>query len=74
MVALWLTPAAITFQNTSKNADNYLWDFGDGTASTLANPSKTYNDKGTFTVKLTATNSVSGKSIQTSSKYKNSSR
>jgi choice-of-anchor C domain-containing protein len=33
----------------------YLWEFGDGTKSTLANPSKSYADNGTYTVKLTAT-------------------
>lgn len=30
----------------------YLWDFGDGTSSTEANPTKTYNNKGTYTVEL----------------------
>lgn len=60
------TPATITFQNTSQNADSYLWDFGDGTASTLANPSKTYNTKGTYIVKLTVNNIATGKSNQIS--------
>ncbi len=31
----------------------YLWKFGDGTTSTLANPTKTYNNKGAYTVDLT---------------------
>jgi len=60
------TPATITFQNTSQNTDSYLWDFGDGTSSTVTNPSKTYSTKGTYTVKLTASNSTTGKSNQTS--------
>jgi len=30
----------------------YLWDFGDGTTSMLPNPSKTYSQKGTYTVEL----------------------
>lgn len=60
------TPAVITFTNTSQNADSYLWDFGDGTTSTETNPSKTYNTKGTYTVKLTAKNTSTGKSNQTS--------
>lgn len=60
------TPAVITFTNTSQNADSYLWEFGDGTTSTATNPSKTYNTKGTYTVTLTANNTSTGKSNQTS--------
>ena len=33
----------------------YLWDFGDGTASTLANPSHVYQQPGTYNVCLTVT-------------------
>ena len=33
----------------------YAWDFGDGTTSTLANVSKTYQAAGNYTVKLTVT-------------------
>lgn len=36
---------------------SYHWDFGDGSTSTLMNPSKTYAFPGTYTVTLTATNS-----------------
>lgn len=32
------TPLDVTFSNTSTGAVNYLWDFGDGTTSNLANP------------------------------------
>ena len=32
----------------------WLWDFGDGTTSTLQNPMHTYSKLGTYTVKLTA--------------------
>jgi PKD repeat protein len=60
-----VTPAVITFTNTSQNADSYLWDFGDGTTSTQANPKKTYNQHGTYTVTLTATNTTSNLTDQT---------
>lgn len=48
-------PCQVVFVNTSQNATAYSWNFGDGTTSTAANPSKTYNLGGTFTVTLTAT-------------------
>ncbi len=45
-----------TFTNTSSNANSYSWDFGDGTTSTLENPSHTYASQGNYTVKLTTSN------------------
>jgi PKD repeat protein len=33
----------------------YRWDFGDGTASTSATPSKRYDDSGTYPIRLTVT-------------------
>jgi len=46
------------FQNLSTNADRFLWDFGDGTQSTEANPTHTYSvqkeGKFAFTVRLDA--------------------
>ncbi len=50
----------VTFINISENANNYEWDFGDGTSSTEINPVKTY-ENGTYTINLKATN-VSGAS------------
>ncbi len=49
-------PLTVSFTNLSTNADSYLWDFGDGSTSTLKNPQHLYTTKGSFTVKLTATN------------------
>jgi PKD repeat protein len=44
-----------TFVNTSVNATEYEWDFGDGNSSTLQDPTNTFTT-GTYTVKLTASN------------------
>jgi PKD repeat protein len=46
-----------TFTNTTTGASTYNWSFGDGFASTAANPTKQYTATGTYTVKLVATNS-----------------
>lgn len=43
----------VKFTNKSKNATTYLWDFGDGTTSTLENPEHTYSTQGNYNVKLT---------------------
>jgi gliding motility-associated-like protein len=53
-------PATINFSADITVVDTvltYLWDFGDGTTSTAAKPSHTYNAQGTYTVKLTITTS-----------------
>lgn len=41
-------------KNYSVDADSYLWDFGDGTTSTEANPTHYYTEGSTYTVSLTA--------------------
>lgn len=49
----------VAFTDTSTDANGTIasrsWNFGDGTTSTAANPSKTYGSAGTRTVTLTAT-------------------
>ncbi len=47
------------FSNLSTGSSSYFWDFGDGITSTVANPSKSYSNSGTYTVKLVAT-SING--------------
>lgn len=61
-------PVNVTFTNTSQTngAITYLWEFGDGTTSTAANPSHSYSAIGTYTVKL----SVKSADGCTSSKQK----
>lgn len=53
-------PASITFNNLTMPSTNmsYLWHFGDGTTSTSANPTHSYNNYGTYTVKLIATDNT----------------
>lgn len=46
--------ATIDFQNNSRNATSYDWDFGDGTSSDEFNPQKTYQQAGDYQVRLTA--------------------
>ncbi len=46
-------PFTVNFENESANGDVFLWTFGDGTTSTLENPSHTYLTNGEFTVTLT---------------------
>jgi len=46
-------PYTVYFNNTSTNAANAAWNFGDGNTSTLINPSHTYTSAGTYTVQLT---------------------
>lgn len=43
----------IQFVNQSTNADSYLWDFGDGTISSLEHPIHSYMDPGHYDVSLT---------------------
>jgi PKD repeat protein len=45
---------SIKFNNTSLNADKYLWDFGTGDKDTATNPTYVYPADGTYTVKLYA--------------------
>jgi hypothetical protein len=46
----------ITFENKSKNASGYIWDFGDGNTSTEENPIHVYASTGNYTIKLIVEN------------------
>ena len=63
-------PADGGVQATPRRASitSYAWDFGDGTTSTVASPSKVYAAAGVYTVKLTVTG-PGGSNTQTRSNY-----
>jgi glucose/arabinose dehydrogenase/PKD repeat protein len=53
-------PLTVAFSSAGSSdpeggALSYAWNFGDGTSSTSANPTKTYNSNGTYNVTLTVT-------------------
>ncbi len=47
-------PLDVNFTNESKNADTYMWNFGDGFTDNAVNPSHTFTTNDTFTIKLNA--------------------
>lgn len=47
-------PLTVTFENKSRNAEWYIWDFGNGDTSTEEHPTYTYTESGTYIVELTA--------------------
>lgn len=56
-------PFAVQFSSAGSTdpdgtIQSYLWDFGDGNTSTVANPTWTYAVAGTYTVSLTVTDNV----------------
>lgn len=46
-------PSTVQFTNKTQGATTYLWDFGDGTTSTLKNPAHIFTSAGNYAVKLT---------------------
>jgi PKD repeat protein len=70
-MAFFLYDGRATFDTAGKGSSpeglgySYLWDFGDGTTSTLANPTHTYTQPGAWTVRVTATDSLGAIATQT---------
>lgn len=58
----------ITFTNSSAKVypyTSYLWDFGDGNTSTLANPTHSYAAAGSYTVTVKTTNHTGCEDVST---------
>ena len=51
-----ICPLIIQFTDTSQDAEEWNWDFGDGSSSTKQNVSHTYTTVGNYTVNLTVSN------------------
>jgi PKD repeat protein len=56
-------PLQVQFTDKSSLATSWLWDFGDGMTSNEQNPTHTYNNAGTYSVSLTATNEIGDSSL-----------
>ncbi len=57
-------PLSVGFTDGSTGTiSGYRWDFGDGSSSTLKNPSHTYTSPGVYSVTLTVTGSGGTKSV-----------
>lgn len=50
------SPLTVTFTPNVPGAVSYLWKFGDGSTSTVANPTHTYNALGSFDITLIVSN------------------
>ncbi len=54
---------AFSDRSTGGTPTSWKWDFGDGTMSTVANPTHTYAQAGSYLVQFTATNSAGSSSL-----------
>ncbi|MFM8432718.1 MAG: PKD domain-containing protein, partial [Bacteroidota bacterium] len=48
-------PFTVHFDDNTAMVSSYLWDFGDGSTSTLADPAHTYYQSGTYDIRLIVT-------------------
>ncbi len=66
VLALFTSTASeliVSFTDSSANADQWYWDFGDGFTDTLQNPTHNYGLSGTYMVCLISANSCSSDTI-----------
>ena len=57
-------PLNVQFVDASSNSPSaWVWSFGDGSTSSLQNPSHTYSTAGSYTVTLTAINSAGSNTV-----------
>ncbi|MDW5549990.1 PKD domain-containing protein, partial [Methanosarcina sp.] len=57
-------PLSVTFTDTSTGSPtSWKWDFGDGTYSTVQNPTHIYSTAGKYTVTLTASNTAGSNTV-----------
>ena len=62
-------PLTVDFVNLSTGEPtSFLWSFGDGSTSTVSDPSHTYTEGGNFTVSLTSTN-ADGSNTETKTSF-----
>ena len=58
-----VSSTTVQFTDSSTHAESWVWDFGDGNTSTMANPTHTYATDGTYTVCLYASDTCSADTI-----------
>lgn len=54
----------LLFLNETRNAHEFLWEFGDGNTSRLEQPAHVYQEAGIFRVKLTAFNDAGDNTLE----------
>ena len=54
----------VYFTNSSANASDYYWDFGDGSTSTEESPSHEYTSGGTYSVSMIASEGICSDTIE----------
>lgn len=62
-------PLSVNFTNTAVGGVSYMWYFGDGDSSSLANPSHTYSTPGNYTVSLSIANGQGCTNVVTQTNY-----
>ncbi len=62
-------PYTAVFKNTSLGGIQFLWEFGDGTTSTVTEPTHLYSNTGNYQVRLIATDTASCNKTDTSAYF-----